>query len=221
MFSSRHHIILALSVLLCQVLIFLPTASGQAPAIDTTARLATDSMAASGDTGLIARADTLDSIPRAGVNSGSVGDRADTTRTTPDSVAPTTRDSTRRPAAAMPAAPVDSILSAACGGRSGATSIARDLLVLVFAPEAGPAERAAAAKRVNGRLTSSGEPGVYYVRLPRGGGEAELRAAADDLSRLPQVRQVGTRACPPLEDRAGLSPRSDHPARSLIPIRLS
>ena len=198
MSSSWHHIILALSVSVYQLLIILPAASGQVPAIDSTARPATDSGAAPGDTGSIARADTLDSIPRAGSDSAPVAGRSDTTRSTSDSVAAATRESARRPATAAAPAPVDSILSAACGGPPGSTSVARDLLVVVFAPEAGAAVRAAAAKSVKGRLVGSGEPGAYYVRLPRGGGEAGLRAAADDLSRLPQVRQVGSRACPAL-----------------------
>ena len=198
MSSYWHHIVLVLSVSVYQVLIVPPAASGQVPAIDSTARPATDSGAAPGDTGSVARADTVDSIPRTGSDSVPAAGSADTIRSTSDSVAAATRDSVRRPAAAAAPAPVDSILSAACGGPPGSTSVARDLLVVVFAPEAGAAVRAAAAKSVNGRVVGSSEPGAYYVRLPRGRGEAGLRAAADDLSRLPQVRQVGSRACPAL-----------------------
>lgn len=198
MFSFWHHIVLALSVSLYQVLIVPPPVSGQVPARDSTARPTTDSVAAPADTGSITRADTVDSIPLAGSDTVPASGSADTTRSTSDSGAAATREPARRPAAAVPAAPVDSVLSAACGGPRGSATIARDLLVLVFAPEAGQAERTAAANSVNGRLTGSGEPGVYYVRLPGGGGEAALRAATDNLSRLPQVRQVGTRACPDL-----------------------
>jgi hypothetical protein len=75
------------------------------------------------------------------------------------------------------------------------------LLVIVFGPEAGVQERAAAAKSVDGKLlgpVSSGERGAYYLRVPGGGGEYGLRAAADQLIQSGKVQQVGTRACPPL-----------------------
>jgi hypothetical protein len=73
------------------------------------------------------------------------------------------------------------------------------LLVIVFGPEAGVQERAAAAKSVDGRLlgpVSSGERGAYYLRVPTGGEEYRLRSAADRLIRLDIIRQVGSRACP-------------------------
>jgi hypothetical protein len=91
---------------------------------------------------------------------------------------------------------VDSVLSAACGGSTGSTTIARNLLVVVFAPEAGPAERAAAAKSVDGKLVGSPAPGAYYLQVPARGQEHLLRAAADQLVQLAYVRQVGSRACP-------------------------
>ena len=218
MFSYWHHIALALSVSVSQMLTGPPAAFGQTTSRDTTAGAPTDTLAvapsdslaatddsvpAPGDTRSVPPTDTVDTIPRPNSDSVPPAGGADTA-TTQDSVpAAATRDSASRPAAAAPAAPVDSILSAACGGPEGSATIARDLLVLVFAPEAGPAERAAAANSVNGRLTGSGEPGVYYVRLPSGMGEAGLRAATDNLSRHPQVRQVGTRACPALPDTNG------------------
>jgi hypothetical protein len=96
----------------------------------------------------------------------------------------------------VPADPVDSVLSAACGGAAGSTTIARDLLVVVFAPEAGPAERAAVAKSVDGKLVGSAEPGAYYLQVPARGQEPLLRGAADQLVQLAHVRQVGSRACP-------------------------
>jgi hypothetical protein len=74
------------------------------------------------------------------------------------------------------------------------------LLVIVFAPEARAAERAAIAKTVDGRLlglVTSGEPGAYYLRVPSGGNEYQLRVAADRLILLDMVRQVGSRTCPP------------------------
>jgi hypothetical protein len=78
-------------------------------------------------------------------------------------------------------------------------TVARDLLVVVFAPEAGAAERAAAAKSVDGTLlgrVASGAQGAYYLRVPGGGEEYRLRAAADQLILLDKVRQVGSRTCP-------------------------
>jgi hypothetical protein len=80
-------------------------------------------------------------------------------------------------------------------------TIARDLLVVEFTPRAGARERAAAAKSVHGKLlkpVKSGTPRAYYLRVPSGGQEFRLRAAADQLIRLPQVQQVGSRACPAL-----------------------
>jgi hypothetical protein len=73
--------------------------------------------------------------------------------------------------------------------------------VIVFAPEATAAERAAVAKAVDGSLLGSvtSEPGAYYLRVPSGGDEYRLRVAADSLIQLDMVRQVGSRACPPLQ----------------------
>ena len=109
-------------------------------------------------------------------------------------------DSTGAAVATAPA-PIDTILGAACGGSEGSGTIARDLLVIVFESDAGARERAAAARSVNGKLIGQAEPGAYYLRVPPGGGEVGLRVAADRLSLLPQVRQVGSRACAtPLRD---------------------
>ena len=122
--------------------------------------------------------------------------RADSTRPGSDTARKASaRDSTKS-ATTVPPAPADSLLTAACRG-GGSTRIAEDLLVVLFAPDVGSRERAAIAKSVKGKLMSSPEPGVYYVRLPKGGGEAGLRAAADQLSQRAEVRQVGSRACPP------------------------
>jgi hypothetical protein len=74
-------------------------------------------------------------------------------------------------------------------------------LVVIFAPEAGAADRTAAAKSVDGTLlgpVAAGEPGAYYLGVPSGGEEYRLRVAADQLIQLAMVRQVGSRACPPL-----------------------
>jgi hypothetical protein len=115
----------------------------------------------------------------------------------PDSVL--AADSTRAAADTVRPEPTDSILSAACGA-AGSTAVARDLLVIVFAPEARAADRATVARTVDGRVlgsvTSAG-PGAYYLRVPSGGDEYRLRVAADRLILLDMVRQVGSRRCPP------------------------
>jgi hypothetical protein len=125
---------------------------------------------------------------------------ADSTRAGSDSVRPKAPGSstTHGTAAAAPE-PTDSILTVACGA-AGSTTVARDLLVIVFAPEAKAADRATVAKTVDGRLlgsVASGGPGAYYLRVPSGGNEYRLRAAADRLILLDKVRQVGSRTCPP------------------------
>jgi hypothetical protein len=126
------------------------------------------------------------------------GDSSD--QASPDSVRTKAEESaTKADTAAVSKEPNDSILSAACSGPGGSSPVARDLLVVVFAPEAGTRERSAAAKTVKGKLlgpVSSEEPGAYYVRVPSGGDEYRLRLAADHLVQLQQVRQVGSRACP-------------------------
>ena len=192
MFSYWHHIVLALSVSVWQLLIALPAASAQAAAdttapapSDTTARPPSDSLAAGGDTASLTARDTTDTVSRP--RSDSV---ADSLRTTPPRAG-----TVRARSDSVPAAPVDSVLSAACGGAAG-SSIARNLLVVVFAPEASPVERGAAAKSVDGKLVGSAEPGAYYLQVPARGQEHLLRAAADQLVQLAYVRQVGSRACP-------------------------
>ena len=193
MFSYWHHIAFALSISVSQLLIAPPAASAQVPATDTTApapsdtTAASDSLAAGGDTASLPERDTTDTASR----SDSV---PDSLRTAPS--APARGSSVRARVDSVPAAPVDSVLSAACGEAAGSTTIARDLLVVVFAPEAGPAERAAAAKSVDGKLVGSAEPGAYYLKVPARGQEHLLRAAADQLVQLAYVRQVGSRACP-------------------------
>lgn len=109
---------------------------------------------------------------------------------------------------AAASAPRDSVLIAACTTPSGSASLARDLLVVVFTPEAGKRERAAAAKSVAGKLLGpvSSEPGAYYLRVPADGQEFRLRVAADQLIQLAQVKQVGSRACPPPSPNGKLRP---------------
>ena len=197
MFSWRH-IVLALSISVSQVLIVPLAASAQAATdttsptrSDTTGRAAADSLAARGDTASLAGRDTTATV------SGSRSDSLpDSLRTAPS--APARGGRVRARSDSVPAAPVDSVLSAACGGAAGSTTIARNLLVVVFAPEAGSAERAAAAKSVDGKMLGSAEPGAYYLQIPARGQEHLLRAAADQLVQLGYVREVGSRACPPV-----------------------
>jgi hypothetical protein len=113
----------------------------------------------------------------------------------------TAANKTKADTTAAFSAPRDSILDVACSGPGGSTRVARDLLVVVFAPESGHRERTAVAKSVEGKLlgpVSSGELGGYYLRVPTGGNEYRLRTAADQLIQLAEVKQVGSRSCPPL-----------------------
>jgi hypothetical protein len=185
---SLHSTLPATWLLGLSLLIAPRATSGQVPASDSTS---TGASPASSDTVL----------PQAQPDSVS---KTDSTRAASDTVHPpgagkaTTSDTTN-----PPTAPSDSILRAACSGPAGSAPVARDLLVVVFAPETGAAERTAAVKSVDGTLLgplTTGEPGAYYVRVPSGGGgeEYRLRAAADRLIQLDMVRQVGSRACPPL-----------------------
>ena len=173
-------------------LIVPPMAAAQAPASDSTEQAAADSLPVNPDS-----AHGTDSVPVSGDSATAARDRLPAPR---DSVRPPGAGSATTSKTAQPRnEPVDSILSAACSGPAGGTSVARDLLVIVFGPEAGAQERAAAAKSVDGKLlgpVSSGERGAYYLRVPSGGGEHGLRAAADQLIQLSQVRQVGSRTCP-------------------------
>ena len=161
------------------LLIVPPVMVGQVPDSGSPAPAASDSQSASHPDSVLA---------------------ADSTRAGSDTVRPKTPGSSTTPGttAARPE-PVDSILSAAC--RPGSTAVARDLLVIVFAPEARAADRATVAKTVHGRLlgsVASGGPGAYYLRVPSGGNEYRLRVAADRLIQLNMVQQVGSRTCPPL-----------------------
>jgi hypothetical protein len=178
-----------------------PTASAaQVSASDSTARATPDSQPALSDSMRSSGASrgAGDSAQRTLPDSASA---ADSTRSASDSVRPKApgTDTTSKATAARPE-PIDSILIAACRG-GGSTAVARDLLVIVFAPEATAAERVAIAKAVDGSLLGSvtSEPGAYYLRVPSGGDEYQLRVAADRLIQMDMVRQVGSRACPPFQ----------------------
>jgi hypothetical protein len=179
-----------------------PTASSaQVPASDSTAQAASDSLPALSDSMRSSGAsqEAGDSAQRARPDSASA---ADSTPATSDTVPSKPHGSaTTSDTAATHTEPADSILRAACSGAAGSTAVARDLLVIIFAPEATAAERVAVAKAVDGSLLGSvtSEPGAYYLRVPSGGDEYRLRVAADSLIQLDMVRQVGSRACPPLQ----------------------
>jgi hypothetical protein len=199
-----HHIRIAL----CLLGLTAPgTAIGQAQAGDSTIRSPRDSSPTFTDSA---------------ANSASTGDSAslaDTTRSVSDTSQPATQENpagapgeqgardtagargaldSSKPASAAAPLPTDSILNTACSSSAGATSTAPDLLVVIFTPEAGSADRAAAARSVKGRLLGQAmsEPGAYYLWVPAAGQEYRLRAVADQLIRSPAVRQVGSRACP-------------------------
>lgn len=195
---SLHSTLLATLLLGLGPFIAPPAATGQVPASDSAAPAASDSVQPSGAPPL-----PSDSV---GQQTGDSAPTADTGRSSSDTIpqsgarSPAASDTATADTATAPTAPADSILSAACNGAAGGVTVARDLLVIVFAPEAGAGERAAAAESVDGRLLGlapSGQPGAYYLQVPSGGEEHRLRTAADQLILLEMVRQVGARACPP------------------------
>jgi len=174
---SLHHIVFASWLLASTVFIFPSAAPGQTP---------------TGDSAPVSTVDT------SAVDSASPGD---STPPTVDSLGARTGGTSQAERASDNVrAPVDSILRKACRSSGGSATLARDLLVVVFAPEASRADRAALVRKVGGKLLGpvSSEPGAYYLRIPTGGQEPRLRAAADELVRSGLVRQVGSRACPSL-----------------------
>jgi hypothetical protein len=223
---SVHHIVLASCLIAFPVGILPPALWGQTPGADTAPAYSPYGQPQPGDTadsaastsGTRSRPPEADSVSVAdsafATDTATAGDTirppdslrlgtsapppgADSARTTADSIrSPGVRDSAKAVPTAAPQR-VDRVLSAACGGPDASVTIARDLLVVAFAEDAGATERAAAASSVKGKLIGQPEPGVYYMRIPAGGGEVGLRMAADQLSLLPQVRQVGSRSCPP------------------------
>jgi hypothetical protein len=191
---SLHSTILTTWLLGLGLLIVPPATSAQLPASDTTAQTPADSQPALADSMGASQA-TSDTVRPDSASA------ADSTRAASDTVPPKAPGSaTKSDTAKAATEPPDSILSAACRGPAGSTAVARDLLVIVFAPEATAAERAAVAKTVDGSLLGSvtSEPGAHYLRVPSGGSEYQLRVASDRLILLDMVRQVGSRACPPL-----------------------
>ena len=213
---SLQQAVLALTIFATSALLAPSALSAQTPTADTSTASSLDSQPSLGDSAVntAAGGDTVRGLPSSDSasadssvalgDSASSGDTASAGNSTPsdtlqsamDTVNPAeTKDTTKVAASVAP--PADSILTVACDASGSTTSIAPDLLVVVFAEETGPRERAAAAQSVKGKLIGEAEPGAYYIRIPSGGGEVGLRIAADQLSLHPQVREVGSRACPP------------------------
>jgi len=174
-------------ITLCLLALGTPAVTwGQSGVADSSVSSPSDSSRAPIDT----VGDTTASQDSLRTRSQSADSAADTAR------AAGTRDSTGPAAMSVPL--VDSILARACSGSTGST--APDLLVVTFAAEAGPADRASVARSVHGKVLGpvTGEPGAYYVGVPAQRQESRLRAAADELIRSQSVHQVGSRICPPL-----------------------
>lgn len=207
---SLHHIVFAFWLVASSLVVLPPTVAGQESQADSATTPFPDSQPALSDSALAGDSVTLaDSTPSPADSLGppQVG-QADSGRSARDSTGvPATADSTKARAAAAPAAPVDSILTAACAGAEGSSSVAPNLLVVVFTAESGPAQRAAAARSIKGKLVGRATPVGYYIQVPGGGGEMSLRAYADQLSQLRQVRQVGSRACPPISSSRSVPQR--------------
>jgi hypothetical protein len=173
--------------------------TGQAPDSTAPAPARSDSQASPTDT--TRQADTA----RGSFSDSSGGsvprDSApkDTARASTDSTKPIPRDGPSRspqPVSATEPESRDTVLTAAC--QSTGSTVAPDLLVVVFGAEARAGDRLAAARSVRGELLgpAGSEPGAYYLRVKTGGDESRLRAAADELAMLSQIRRVGSRACP-------------------------
>jgi hypothetical protein len=197
---SLNHALAIIALLGASPIAFASSLSGQTADSSATDAAQSDSQPAPADTARRANSagvSSSDTLRSASPDSTAT----DTTRASTDSVKPATRDSGRATAVpqttnpAVVQAPVDSVLANAC--QSG-ESLARDLLVVVFSDEAGAEARKAAAKSVRGTLLGpvNSEPGAYYLRVPSGGEEFQLRAAADQLAQLSQVQQVGSQTCP-------------------------
>jgi cytoskeletal protein RodZ len=159
---------------------------------DTVAQ-ASSADTASADTASVDTA-SADTAARATADSAALP-QADTARAPPDTLP-------KVPAGSAPTrtTPADSTLLAACAGSSGAApGVASGLLLVIFAPGSSAEARSAAAESVHGRLVP--QPGsegfnAYYLLLPNGGTESELRAVADQLVQFPEIQQVGTKTCP-------------------------
>jgi hypothetical protein len=156
---------------------------------------ATDSTSVKSDSGVVSTDSAGTSLGESSLRDSAA--TADTAKISSDTLRPRSNPAPMKPDTVAPVkAPRDSILDVACSGAAGPRTLARDLLVVVFAPDATAEERATASATVRGKVVGSPEPGMFYLRVPANGDEYRLRAAADQLSLLPQVRRVGNRACP-------------------------
>ncbi len=112
-----------------------------------------------------------------------------------DSAAPGTAkaDSVAAAARAVPKAPMDSVLAAACGESRGS---APNLLVVTFRPTSTESERDSVALEVGGTLlgmTYHTMPPGWFLRVPGGN---SVSSVADRLILLPPVLGVSTTTCP-------------------------
>lgn len=113
----------------------------------------------------------------------------------PDSAAPGTgtAESGAAAAKAVPPAPMDSVLAAACGESRGS---APDLLVVTFRPTSTETERDSIAREVGGTLlgmTFHTMPPGWFLRVSEG---AAVGSVADRLILLAPVLGVSTTTCP-------------------------
>jgi hypothetical protein len=215
--------------LLAWYFLIVPPAAGQTATTDTTGRLQSDSQSTLPDSAILptpaesdspgVRSDTLSGADTVGsardsvraLQGRSATGRPDSTRLRSDTAHSSPGgDSSRSTTAELAPALRDTVLGKACGSSDSPSTVAQDLLVVMFGPGVEGRERAAVARSVGGKLLNSPESGVYYIRLRPGGGEAGLRAAADQLSQKPEVRQVGSRSCPSPSSADTASPKSSN-----------
>jgi hypothetical protein len=123
----------------------------------------------------------------------------------PDTVASAPRDTApaaASPAPSPPAAPVDSVLAAACARGEGH---ADGLLIVEFRPALDAATRAAVAKAVGGKLRgmADGAEDLEYLEVAA---SANLNAVADRVILQNGVESVGAAQCPPVSAPSAPAP---------------
>lgn len=118
--------------------------------------------------------------------------QTDTTRVAPPDTGRKARPDSAPAAAALPPAPADSVLAAACADGG---SLAADLLVVLFTATVTEADRLELAKVAGGKLAGPADavrPGAWYLRVPN----ADLDpTVADRVIRFPTVQEVGPAPC--------------------------
>jgi hypothetical protein len=140
---------------------------------------------ASGDS---AKAQPNDSLARAKTDPA-LGGTQDSAAAQPGPQQPTQASAIPAPVAA----PVDSIVAAACH-EAPPGKPAPGLLTVVFRPGTPDTARVAAAREVSGTLAGTTASGEEYVRLSPESGP--LAVAAARLIRLPPVTSVSEKSCP-------------------------